>query len=651
MQVKNIVLYNYHGGYRELAFKLNSLNIITGKSRTGKSAIINIIDYCMGRSTFNVFDGVNRNVISWYAVTYQFNGKQIFIAKKPPKNDGASNSEACLYIGNEIGIPSLERLNVNTNDDGVRNQLEKELNLNENLTFRTESTEGSFKANLKHAKSFIFQEQGEIANKKNLFHRQDEPFMDQAIKDTLPFFLGAMSNERLYKMSLLKEKQQQLRKHQSNLKQLRAVISGSNEMAVQLLNEASNLGLVEQGLISNELELTKCIDLLNQCSKWTPDEIQVHSRDDLYLLQSNLVDLQKEQVKYNEKISQTRLFEKHHSTYTDSVIEHKARLKPIELFDSTKEASCPVCGNENPNSISSYNQINNSLKEVTEQLKGITQSAPKLQAYIGDLSSKENEIQIKIEDQQVRIKTIIKYRKENKVIQDRNAYISRILGRISLFLESVHETTPDSKLLNQIENLNYEINLLQEELDTESVKDRLYSALNVVGSYMGQYAKTLNLEYAEFPYRLDISKLTVYADNPQGGIPMHRQGSGENWLGCHVITFLALHKYFAEHRSPVPSMFVLDQPSQVHFPDLLAYKKLEGKIGEYTDIDMQEVEKLFLLFFEYCEAAKDGFQIIVTEHANLGAEWFQTSLVEEPWRGNNALIPYEWLPNFTLSEN
>jgi len=643
MQVKNIILYNHDGEHRELAFKLNSLNIITGKSRTGKSAIINIIDYCMGHSTFNIFDGVNKEVISWYAVTYSFNDKEIFVAKKPPKNGGASNSEVCFLIGEEIGIPSLEKLHINTNDEGVRNQIEKELNLNENLTFRNESTEDAFKVNLKHTKSFIFQEQGEVANKKILFHRQDEPFMDQAIKDTFPFFLGAMDSDRLYKMSLLKEKKQQLRKYESHLKQLKDVISESNEVAVQLLNEASNIGLIEQELISNELEFNKCIDLLKQCSQWTPSEVKTHTRDELYLLQSNLVSLEKEQVQYKEKITQTRLFEKHHSSHTDSIIEHKARLKPIGLFDSSKEASCPICGNVNPEDSPQFNKINQSLLEVTKQLSGITQSSPKLKAYIGDLSSKENEIQVRIEDHQIRIKTIITARKENKVIQDRNAYISKILGRISLYLESVKETKPDSKLLNDIENLKHEVELLQEELNSELVKERLSSALNVVGSYMGQYAKTLKLEYAEFPYRLDISKLTVYADNPQGGIPMHRQGSGENWLGCHVITFLALHKYFSEHKSPIPSLLVFDQPSQVHFPDLLTYKKLEGKIGEYADIDMQEVANLFALLYKYCQTAKNGFQIIVTEHANLDENWFQSSLVEEPWRGNNALIPYEWL--------
>ena len=643
MQIKNIILYNHKGEYRELLFKIDSLNIITGKSRTGKSAIINIIDYCMGRSTFNVFDGVNKNVISWYAVTYQFNNKQILVAKQPPKNGGLSNSAACIFIGSTLSVPELEDLKVNTNDEGVRKEIEKELNLNENVTFRTESSDKAYMANLKHAKSFLFQEQGEIANKKNLFHRQDEPFMDQAIKDTIPFFLGAMSNDRLSKLSILKEKKKHLRVKESNLKQFQKIISESNETAIKLLNEASNFGLIEQSLFSIELEFKECVELLRQCTNWSPEEIQQHSQDELYQLQSRLLELRKEQVNYKEKITHTKLFEKHHSTYSDNLVEHKSRLKSIELFDPTKQMSCPICGAVDSNGIHGFDQVKNSLLEITNQLDKITQSSPKLQEYISELSSKESSTEDAINALNSKIGTMIKSRRESSIIQDQNAYIAKVLGRISLFLESVKETSPDSKLLEDIADLKHEINILKEDLDSDLVKDKLYSALNVVGSYMSQYAKTLELEYQEFPYRLDIAKLTVFVDKPNGGIPMLRQGSGENWLGCHIITFLALHKYFTEFQSPVPSIFILDQPSQVHFPDLMAYKNLEGNIGEYLDLDMHEVNKLFTLLYKFCKELDGGFQIIVTEHANIDEDWFQSSLVEPPWRGNKALIPYEWL--------
>ncbi len=37
-----------------------------------------------------------------------------------------------------------------------------------------------------------------------------------------------------------------------------------------------------------------------------------------------------------------------------------------------------------------------------------------------------------------------------------------------------------------------------------------------------------------------------------------------------------------------------------------------------------------------------GFQLIVTEHANLRDQWFQDSLVEQPWTKPPALVPEDW---------
>lgn len=645
MQIVNIILYNTKGDWRELQFKLNSLNVITGKSRTGKSAIISIVDYCMGRSTYNIFDGVNRGVVSWYAVTYQFKDKQIFVAKAPPKNTNASNSEVCLLIGESIGVPEFSDLLVNSNDEGVRHQLENELNLHDNLTFRTESLQRAYSANLKHAKSFVFQEQGEIANKKNLFHRQDEPFQDQAIKDTFPFFLGAMSNERLQKMQILDDKKSKLRKHESHLSQLKKVISDSNQLAVRLLNEAANLGLVNTENIGENLEFSDCVSLLAECLKWHPEEVMVKATDELVRLQDEMRSLEKGQVASKEKYSQAQMFEKHHKGHVNDLMEHENRLTPIGLFDPEKGLACPICGGEEGEGNSRFAAVNKSLEDVREHLATIGQSSPRLAAYIQRLSSEENGIQIKIDSYQEKIRALIKSRQESEVIKDRNIYISKVIGRISLFLESVKETEPDSELLSIIENLRHEVGLLEQELDSETVRDRLESALNVVSSYMGPYARTLNLEYSKYPYRLDLSRLTVFADAPAGGVPMHRQGSGENWLGCHIISFLSLHKYFQETNAPVPSLLIIDQPSQVHFPDLTSYRDLDGGILESSqlDVDLQEVRSLFRLLYDFCAVEDRKFQIIVTEHANLDEDWFKSSLVEEPWRGGRALIPYEWI--------
>lgn len=47
MQILELVLYGYNQKVRHLPFKLGQVNIITGRSKSGKSAVGDIIDYCL----------------------------------------------------------------------------------------------------------------------------------------------------------------------------------------------------------------------------------------------------------------------------------------------------------------------------------------------------------------------------------------------------------------------------------------------------------------------------------------------------------------------------------------------------------------------------------------------------------------------------
>jgi DNA repair ATPase RecN len=51
MRIKSIHIYSDDGRRRDVVLH-NGLNVITGRSSTGKSALSDIIEFCMGRSTF-----------------------------------------------------------------------------------------------------------------------------------------------------------------------------------------------------------------------------------------------------------------------------------------------------------------------------------------------------------------------------------------------------------------------------------------------------------------------------------------------------------------------------------------------------------------------------------------------------------------------
>ncbi len=75
MQILELVLYGYNQKVRHLPFKLGQVNIITGRSKSGKSAVGDIIDYCLGGNSCNIADGVVRENVAWYGLLLQFEKK------------------------------------------------------------------------------------------------------------------------------------------------------------------------------------------------------------------------------------------------------------------------------------------------------------------------------------------------------------------------------------------------------------------------------------------------------------------------------------------------------------------------------------------------------------------------------------------------
>jgi len=53
-QIKGIHLFSHNSRRRDITFDLNAVNIITGPSGSGKSAICEIIDYCFGASECHI---------------------------------------------------------------------------------------------------------------------------------------------------------------------------------------------------------------------------------------------------------------------------------------------------------------------------------------------------------------------------------------------------------------------------------------------------------------------------------------------------------------------------------------------------------------------------------------------------------------------
>ena len=205
----------------------------------------------------------------------------------------------------------------------------------------------------------------------------------------------------------------------------------------------------------------------------------------------------------------------------------------------------------------------------------------------------------------------------------------------------------DSGLQSQVDDLKIQVAELEAELSEDQIEDQLTSILQVIGQTMSHWSQRLNLEHSESPIGFDIKNLTVIAHRESGPIRMHQMGSGENWMGYHVITHLALQKWFVQKKRPVPGVLMFDQPTQVYFP---SEQTPDRSLDDLADDDRAAVRRLFEFIFEITAALAPNLQVIVTDHADLNEEWFQAA-VKERWRGGIRLIPSSWYEGDTTAND
>ena len=84
--IKKIILWPKKDDqtYREITFEPEQINVITGSSRTGKSALIPIVDYCLGAQKCAIPVDTIRNACAWFGVLFELDKEQMLLCRKEP---------------------------------------------------------------------------------------------------------------------------------------------------------------------------------------------------------------------------------------------------------------------------------------------------------------------------------------------------------------------------------------------------------------------------------------------------------------------------------------------------------------------------------------------------------------------------------------
>lgn len=647
-QLSRIILFP-HGDRepRVVPFKTDALNIITGDSGTGKSAIIDIVDYCLASGECRVADGVIRDNVAWYAVELVVGESRVLVARRGPEAGRPASNDVCVLY-DQTELPAAGSLEPVTNVPGLEALLTELAGIP-----RTADPDGrlapTYSATIRHASRLLFQSQNEISSNTLLFHRQSDDFVKASIRDTLPFFLGAVDADDLALARRLADRRRELRRVQQQVRELEDLADVEGSRASRLLLEGIDLGAIEpvdtQTPDGESVPRHEAIARLQVVTIDDADDREIDASattDRLNTRRRALRDqartLREDYQATQEQLSETRDYDAR-SGFDSAAADQVERLRlGAELPEGAPELhECPLCSSELDQTLPAHADVLASLRSLEQTVTAFSQDPPQLRALAEDLAGRASDLRRQMVEVTGQLEALdLEQRRLQGNVDQRD---QRLLwfGRVSLFLESVAEETRLADLRLRVSRLQTEIHELEERVGPGAVRDRMASIVSRLSQTMTASAAPLDLEWSSYPIRFDARELTVVVDGPNGPIPLRRVGSGEAWVAYHMVTHLALHQQYAEAARPVPHMLFLDQPSQVYFPrESDTVTVAEERIG-----DMAAAERLLRVAYEATQGDA-GFQVIMTEHAEIDEDWFRESLVED-WHEGRALIPAAWL--------
>ncbi|MBY2952044.1 DUF3732 domain-containing protein [Rhizobium leguminosarum] len=646
-QIIKLILWPRRGGEpRVVDFKPGIVNVISGASKTGKSAVVPIIDYCLGSDKCTIPVGVIRENCSWFGVLVDTIEGQKLLARREP-GDQQSTGDMVFLEGAVVDVPA-EIAEKTTNVDTVKRALNRLSGLTD-LEFEP-NAEGGYKSrpSFRDLMAFSFQPQNIVANPDVMFFKADTTEHREKLKTIFPYVLGAVTATVLQARFELDRLQRSLRRKETELKTIESANNAWKAEALGWLRQA-----IELGILTADTQLPKewpdIVDLLRRIALSNGRSARPNLPGiDVTLVR--LADLRTEETEiagqlseHRQRLNELRRLVESSEAYGDAMRIQRDRIgladwlrglsaevtDPIvSLGEGGREKVLALCDNLDGLEIRlrTHPTLSNTLDKEIFRLRAAAETTlEQLNAIRAEISDLEKDSE------------------KSQAEASRFDQIERFLGRLQQALHLYDRADQSADLRQEIEGLRTQISLLQQTVSEADIRRKLGNALDRVANFANRMVPRLDAEWPDAPLRLIIEDLTVKVLRGTREDYLWEIGSGANWLAYHVALMLALQRFFlGEPHHAVPSMLVFDQPSQVYFPKRAAEESIE--LVPWRDQDVAAVRKVFSLLGSEAVSSQGRLQVIVLDHADEDV-WGDIEGVEliEEWRDGRALVPTDWL--------
>lgn len=638
--VKAIIIFNENGEKRIVPFK-QGVNIITGESQTGKSALVEIMDYCLCSTRCTIPKGKITEFSYLYVLVMTINEQTYVIARQKWENGGKMyfSKESIefepkiLELGYFVGMPLLPYKK-------VQYEIECALGLFVTNMITDDEQQGK-KASLRNMVSYLFQHQNLMASKFALFYRFSDYYKRKDVIDQFPVFAGMIGQEYYSDLTQLNSLKAQLK--QKDKKQR------ANEKSTIYIKENLSPLLADYfALIEQDFDSSMSVQKMLRIAKNLPEfddsklfgESQIITRySELNTELEELRDREREillQIKNVDKASNTG------NAFSEMLkdLKEQTRVAGIE----TTEYICPLCGHDCKEIAEKDSQLIEAVEWLDNELEITEKYTADFSEDVRKLKEVHSQIDDKIREVWQQIKTIEKNFISSKRLVSKREKVNYAKANIELFAE-MNDSGIFETVDGEIEELKEKIERLEEKIKGFDVETKMSKAKTFLSENMNHLAITLDFEEEYRPINLNFGltdgSFDIYQhQNNRENIYLYEMGSGANWVSCHIALFLSFLHFFAKQKnSPMPLTMFFDQPSQVYFP------QGDSNKNKIKQADLMAVNKMYKTIFDEIKAIETDTgilpQIIIVDHVdgeNLECKKEFQEYVRCNWRDETRLI-------------
>ncbi|MND99198.1 hypothetical protein D3C80_915760 [compost metagenome] len=475
-----------------------------------------------------------------------------------------------------------------------------------------------------------------IYNETSLLHGLDQADEAPAIIETMPYFLGVVTEDNVLQERRLRDLRRKLEREERQLRTRLAAGSDYKKHAVRLLLDAHRSGLCD--IPPDEASESELQGALVRVTRLKPSAATNPNESELANLYAQRRSLLSDIEKARRKSRATRTALQEMIGFEGAVRRQYDKLKIAEHLEAVGQA-CPICETPSDRGVAISEAIRHSMDIVRSESVAVENVRPRLVEHEDSLQLELARLNLKLKDVDERLKTWIRQSDEVKRLDSLAQYQAHLLGKVSQFLEMNPTTPPPGPDLNV---LREQIQGLEGFVDSGAKQVLLSRAERKVSRFLSEAFAQLPTGGvcvgAELEFSSKPPDVAIIEAHSQAVLRLPDAGSDENYLAIHIALSFALQKYLGEINAPVPALLAFDQISRPYYPQR---GEDESTIGENEEV-LAMRRHLDFLFNE--TAAQKGLQVLLIEHAFFGDDHRYVSATRKRWHklSEDALIPFDW---------